>query len=85
MVDLAGSAKLDLGSNVTLQAGYQFLFLGGIATAPAQFAKSPNLPDSLKRFERESIVYHGPFIGLEIRFWRDALNPSCNDNPSQHT
>jgi len=68
MVDLAGSAKLDLGSNVTLQAGYQFLFLGGIATAPAQFAKSPNLPDSLKRFERESIVYHGPFIGLEIRF-----------------
>lgn len=68
MVDLAGSAKLDLGSNVTLQAGYQFLFLGGVATAPAQFAKSPNFPNSLGRFERESVIYHGPFIGLEIRF-----------------
>lgn len=64
LVELEGSASWDIGDNFTLKAGYQLLALSGIALAPSQFGPLDELGD----LNRSSVIYHGPFVGLELRF-----------------
>ena len=64
LVELEGSASWDIGDNFTLKAGYQLLALSGIALAPSQFGPL----DELGALNRSSVIYHGPFVGLELRF-----------------
>ena len=68
LVELGIFAHVDINSNVSIRAGYNFLNLGNIATAPGQFADSPNFPDSLSGLNRTSVSFSGPSIGITARF-----------------
>ncbi|RZM76574.1 BBP7 family outer membrane beta-barrel protein [Leptolyngbya iicbica] len=64
MFQVEGSARWDVTDNFTLKTGYQFLAVGNVATAPSQYGPLEDLGD----LERSSALYHGPFVGLELRF-----------------
>ncbi len=68
MLDLAGMATVDFSPNVSLNFGYRFLLVDGVATAPAQFASSFDFRTSLNSLKRETVTYNGPFVGVEVRF-----------------
>ena len=52
--------------NVALTAGYQVLYVIGLALAPDQMASSSN-PGALSSLDtRGSIFYHGPSVGVKV-------------------
>lgn len=68
IVELGAFLNWALSRQVSLRAGYTFLLLGNMVLAPNQFAGNSNFDSSLSDLDRSTAIYHGPSIGLEIRF-----------------
>lgn len=81
-VSLAGVIDADLGlrlmilENVCLRAGYQLLVVAGLAEAPDQLAllgdaahfSAPVRDSSAGTNDEGTVVFHGPHLGLDIRW-----------------
>jgi len=68
VVELGAFLNWALSRQVSLNAGYSFLLFGNMALAPEQFAGSNNFSDSLSGLDRGSVIYHGPSLGIQVRF-----------------
>lgn len=68
VLELGAFLNWALSQNVILSAGYNFMLFGNMVLAPNQFATSSDFSDSLSELERGTVVYHGPSLGLQVRF-----------------
>ena len=68
LLEVGAFLNWHLSRQVSLNLGYTLLWLGNVGLAPDQFASSSDLARSLSGLERGSVLYHGPSIGLLVRF-----------------
>jgi len=68
LLEVGAFLNWHLNRQVSFTLGYTLLWLGNVGLAPDQFASSSDLARSLSGLERGSVLYHGPSIGLLVRF-----------------
>jgi hypothetical protein len=60
--------KYQVTSQMTLRAGYEALWLQGVALAPAQIQESNVLADQIGINSNNGVLYHGATAGFEFSF-----------------
>ena len=69
--ELGITAEHQLSCNLSVRAGYQLLFIDGVALASGQIADTGNLfgpvADRITRVNSSSLLYHGLHFGIEYR------------------
>lgn len=68
LFELGAFLNWDVSRHVSLNAGYTLLWLGNMGLAAEQFAGSNDLDSSLSGLDRGSVLFHGPSVGVRVRF-----------------